>query len=255
MGDDTPGHKADPHKRGQYGRSKPAGLMYLALQSVQDEERQMLGTMPQAAPDGMGGAGGRMVSMPSMGGLGAHPASGMDHVDGGIHDAEMLGIGKQQYSRRRANKTSDRLLDRKTVLSMRLKDHWKRKEDDAKKISKTRHGGALNAHPDGHVPQVPSAAVDDSRSLPPGSSQMVRSRAQGGFGDVHLLGSQIVGMQQARMAASVAGSGAQPPPPPPQQAAYLQSSGPRMELHSPGPAPRLAALQHPHPPHGDPWSM
>ena len=118
MGDDTPGHKADPTQRGAKARSKPPGLMYLALQTLQQEERAM------ARFGGGGGGGG--------GGMGA----GGGLVDGGITDdgvvdagLDCLGVGMGvgmgmgmggmlggKMRKRANNKISNRLLDRKSVL-------------------------------------------------------------------------------------------------------------------------------------------
>lgn len=256
MGDDTPGHKADPAKRGGLGRSKPDGLMYLALQTAQEEERHMSAAAgSQGASEGLVGVGGRMASMASMGGGGN--SLGVVHGEGAMQDAEMLGSGggKLQLVRRRAHKISNRLTDRKSILSMRLKEHWKRK-DEAKRSSKSRGAGGLG-NAEGRSSPTPGG--DDSRGLTASGFQMTQRRAQGGGGDVQMVGSPV-GMQQAR----TVGSSLQPPPPP----AY-PSPGPRTELQSPGPAPRtdqhgsmralqLAALHHPPAPqtlHGDPWNL
>jgi hypothetical protein len=119
MGDDTPGHKADPTKRGVLARSKPAGLMFLALQSLQEEERQMVAQQ---------GEHGCVASSSA-----AAVAAGVDLSEGPMHEAGVdvdgMGTGtKMQYIRKRSNKTSNRLLDRKSALSMRLKSHWKAKD-------------------------------------------------------------------------------------------------------------------------------
>ena len=194
MGDDTPGHKADPTKRGTLARSKPDGLMYLALQTAKEEERQIGASVgaSQGPADALGGVGGRMVGMPSMAGMGG--GVGMEHGgEGGLHDGDMLGGGgKMPYPRRRTNKTSNRLMERKTLLSMRLKDHWKRKDDAAKISSKARGAGAAAAAAaagtEGRSPTT-AGGGDDARGMPASGFQLMPRRAEGGMGsDVQMLG-------------------------------------------------------------------
>jgi len=187
MGDDTPGHKADPTKRGAAGRSKPAGLMFLALQSLQQEERQMALAHPaaMALQDGGGMGGGIGLAGGGVGG------GVLDHMDVGMREAgvlEMEGMGsggKLQQKRKRSSKTSSRLLDRKSALSMRLKFHWKAKDaaqSEARKSSKALRINALReAGPECDSRQV---ALDGRAGEPqrvPGTTQRrLESEAAGG---------------------------------------------------------------------------
>ena len=113
MGDDTPGHKADPNKRGALRRSKPDGLMYLALQSLQEEERQ-------TGTSGGGSVGGGLQS-----GYARQAVLGLGEgalLEDGSGILEGLGGGgKMMHMRKRGNKPNSRLLDRKNALSLRLK--------------------------------------------------------------------------------------------------------------------------------------
>jgi len=153
MGDDTPGHKADASKCGVHARSKPAGLMYLALQSVQQEERSIAMLAQQGAHSAMSGESA--AEFP--GGAGAS-----DHVDT-LHDGgDLDGADSSRFNsmRKCANKTSKRLLDRKSALSMRLKFHWKAKDtaaSDAKKSTKAAIN-IHNQHAHGHASSVRQAS-------------------------------------------------------------------------------------------------
>ena len=160
MGDDTPGHKADASKCGVHARSKPAGLMYLALQSVQQEERSIAMLAQHGAHSAMSG----QSTAEFAGVVGAS-----DHVDA-LHDGgDFDGADGSRFDsmRKRANKTCNRLLDRKSALSMRLKFHWKAKDaavSDAKKSNKTAIN-THNQHSHGHpssVRQTSNAREDDA---------------------------------------------------------------------------------------------
>lgn len=168
MGDDTPGHKADPTKRGVLARSKPAGLMFLALQSLQEEERQMVALVQQSEDGSVASSSAAVVV------AGVERAVGVpvDHGEGPIHqagvDVDGMSNGtKMQCIRKRSNKTSNRLLDRKSALSMRLKSHWKAKDAAAAhaKKNKNLHHQSFNGHAavDGR-PAVLSPGVAAQRS-------------------------------------------------------------------------------------------
>ena len=225
LGDDTPGHKADPTKRGAAGRSKPAGLMFLALQSVQQEERQMAsqGHTTALALQDSGGIGG-LVGLAGGdvgGGVYEHMDAGMREP--GASDTEGMGsVAKLQQKRKRSNKTNSRVLDRKSALSMRLKFHWKAKDvalSEARKQNKVNGASALK---DGECRQVVMdgqqvmGAALRTMEAAGGSAEASRAaerRLDEGPGGVAGPGvQQLRGLSHADAQATSPG---QPPPPPP----------------------------------------
>jgi hypothetical protein len=200
--------------------------MFLALQSVQQEERQMAsqGHTTALALQDSGGIGG-LVGLAGGdvgGGVYEHMDAGMREP--GASDTEGMGsVAKLQQKRKRSNKTNSRLLDRKSALSTRLKFHWKAKDvalSEARKNSKVLGASALQ---DGESRQgvmdgqqhVMGAALRTMEAAGGTSAEASRSaerRPDEGPGGVAGV-QQLRGLSHSNAPARVPG---QPPPPPPQ---------------------------------------